>query len=126
MNESLHQVWQRIAARPSGPFALRFYLQPAIATIFAIRDGLRDAQAGRPAYFWSLLSDRENRRERVRAGWKSVGKVFIAAVILDIVYQLVVLHSIHPLETLLVATTLALVPYIIFRGPINRVVRKVR
>ena len=79
-----------------------------------------------PAYFWSLLSDSENRRERVRAGWKSVGKIFIAAVILDIVYQLVVLHAIHPLETLLVATTLALVPYIIFRGPINRVIRKVR
>ena len=124
--DELHQVWQRIAARPSGPFALRFYLQPAMATIFAIRDGLRDAQAGKPAYFWSLFRDRENRRERIREGWKSVGKIFIVAVILDIVYQLAVLHTVHPLETLLVATTLALIPYVIFRGPINRVVRKVR
>jgi hypothetical protein len=126
MDESLHQVWQRIAARPSGPFALRFYLQPAMATIFAIRDGLRDAKAGKPAYFWSLFRDRENRRQLIRGGWKSVGKIFIVAVILDIVYQLVVLHAIHPLETLFVATTLALIPYVIFRGPINRVVRKVR
>jgi hypothetical protein len=126
MDESLHQVWQRIAARPSGPFALRFYLQPAMATIFALRDGLRDAKAGKPPYFWSLFRDRENRRELIRGGWKSVGKIFIAAVILDLVYQLVVLHAIHPLETLLVATTLALIPYVIFRGPINRVVRKVR
>jgi hypothetical protein len=124
--DELHQVWQRIAARPSGPFALRFYLQPAMATIFAVRDGLRDAQAGKPAYFWSLFSDRENRRQRIREGWKSVGKIFIVAVILDIVYQLAVLHTVHPLETLLVATTLALIPYVIFRGPINRVVRKVR
>jgi hypothetical protein len=124
--DELHQVWQRIAARPSGPFALRFYLQPAMAAIFAIRDGSRDAQAGKPAYFWSLFRDRENRRERIREGWKSVGKIFIIAVILDIVYQLVVLHAVHPLETLLVATTLALIPYVVFRGPINRVVRKVR
>lgn len=46
----LSRFWQEIAARPSGPLAFRFYLQPAMATFFAIRDGLRDARAGNAPY----------------------------------------------------------------------------
>jgi hypothetical protein len=84
--------WQRFVenlfARLSGPLHFRIIVQPLMATIFAAIDGLKDAKAGRPTYFWELLSTPQDRRELVQEGWKSVGKIFILAIILDVVYQL--------------------------------------
>ena len=39
MDDPFTQAWQEIASRPTGPMAFRFYLQPVMATIFAVRDG---------------------------------------------------------------------------------------
>jgi hypothetical protein len=94
-----------------------------VATIFAVIDGLKDAKAGKPAYFWTLLSTAAHRKELVKEGWKSVGKIFILAIILDVVYQLKVHSTVYPGETLTVALALAIVPYLVLRGPINRIVR---
>jgi hypothetical protein len=94
-----------------------------MAILFAIIDGLRDAKNGKPAYFWALLTATGQRRELLHEGWKSVGKIFILAVILDVVYQLEVHSSIYPGETLIVAFVLAILPYVLLRGPINRIMR---
>jgi hypothetical protein len=116
-------AWQEILARPDGPLAMRFYLQPLMATIFAVRDGLRDARMQRPAYFWALFTDPVHRTELLRSGWKSIGKIFVLAAVLDVIYQLIVLHALRPLETLVVSTLLAIVPYMTFRGPVNRIAK---
>jgi hypothetical protein len=118
------QAWQEIAARPEGPMAFRFYLQPAMAIFFAIRDGLKDAKSDRPAYFWALLTDVPHRRDLMRAGWKSIGRIFAMAIVVDLIYQLLVLHGLHPIQTMVVAVLLAIVPYLVFRGPANRVAKK--
>lgn len=126
MDDLLSQTWREIAARPDGPMAFRFYLQPLMALAFAVRDGLKDARAGRPAYFWSLFTDSAHRRDALRDGWRSVGKVFVLAVVLDLIYQLLVLRGLRPVQTLLVATALAIVPYVLARGPVSRFVRLLR
>jgi hypothetical protein len=118
-------AWREILERPEGPLAFRFYLQPLMAILFAVRDGIRDAKAGRPAYLWSIFTDPGRRRERLRDGWRSVGKIFVLALVLDVLYQLVVLRGLRPLEGGLVALTLALVPYVLFRGPTSRLFRAV-
>jgi len=59
----------------------------------------------------------------MRSGWKSVRKIFILAVILDTAYELLVLGAIRPIQTLLVAITLAIVPYVLIRGPVNRIAK---
>jgi len=120
------QAWQEILARPDGPLAMRFYLQPLMSTIFAIRDGLRDARMQRPAFFWALFTRPSQRKELLRSGWKSVGKIFVLAASLDVIYSLVVLHALRPLETVVVSTLLAIVPYVTFRGPVNRIAKIVR
>jgi len=61
----------------------------------------------------------------VKEAWKRIGKVFILAVVLDVVYQLIVLHFVYPGEALIVAFTLAIVPYVILRGPAMRVARMI-
>jgi hypothetical protein len=58
--------------------------------------------------------------------WKLVGKVFIVAIVLDVVYQLILLHWIYPVETLIVATILALVPCMVVRAIGNRIVALAR
>jgi hypothetical protein len=124
MLDSVSEFWHDLAARPTGPLAMRFYLQPLMATLFALRDGFKDARNDKPPYFWALFTHPEQRSEMLHNGWKSVGKIFVLAVVFDIVYQLLVLHELHPLQTVVVATILAIVPYLIFRGPVNRIVRR--
>ena len=92
----MDQIWMRVGtqllARVSGPMKFRLVLQPVMAGIFAIRSGLADAKAGKPPYFWALLWNPGKRVDMIKDGWKSVGKVFVLALILDIIYQIIVLR----------------------------------
>lgn len=63
------------------------------------------------------------RRFLLQDGWKHFGKIFIIAIILDVIYQIKVHHSFYPGEALLVSLLLAVVPYILLRGPANRITR---
>jgi hypothetical protein len=45
----------------------RFILQPLMALIFAIVAGLKDGKAGKPPYFWSLLTGRARRVDSITA-----------------------------------------------------------
>jgi len=124
MDEMWTRVGSQLIARVSGPMKFRLVLQPLMAAFFAIRGGLADSKAGKPPYFWALLWDHGQRVEMVKDGWKSVGKVFILAIVLDVVYQIIVLRFVYPGETIIVALVLAIVPYLILRGPVNRLARK--
>jgi hypothetical protein len=124
----MDHMWERVGsqliARVSGPMKFRLVLQPAMAMFFAIRSGLADARAGRPPYFWGLLSDPAQRGAMIEDGWKSIGRVFILAIVLDVVYQIIVLHFVYPGETIIVAFVLAIVPYLIVRGLVTRLARR--
>ena len=52
----------------------------------------------------------------VKDGWKSVGKVFVLALILDVVYQFVATAFVYPGEAIATALLLAIVPYLILRA----------
>ena len=126
MDELITRVLENLGARVAGPMSFRLILQPTVAAILAIRAGMQDARAGRPAYFWALLTDSVHRHDLLRDGWKSITKVFLAATALDAVYQIIVLRWVFPGEALLVAFILACVPYLLIRGPINRLMRSPR
>lgn len=125
----MDDIWMRtvehLTDRVSGPMKFRLILQPVMATIFAIKSGLNDAKIGKPPYFWALLTDPSHRRDMLKDGWKSVGKVFVLALVLDVVYQIIVLHFVYPGEALIVAFLLAIVPYLLLRGLVTRLARKV-
>src|SRR5882762_4365784 len=123
----MDHMWSRVAsqlvARISGPMKFRLVLQPVMASFFAIRSGLADARAGKPPYFWALLSDPGQREDMIKDGWKSVGKVFVLAFVLDVVYQIIVLRFVYLGEAIIVAFVLAIAPYLILRGVATRVAR---
>jgi len=120
MEDILTRIFENLADRVSGPMKFRLVLQPLMATIFAIKDGMKDAREGQPAYFWALFTDPGHRRDMLHSGWKSVGKIFVLALTLDAVYQYIELSWFYPGEAVLVAFILAIVPYLVIRGPVNR------
>ena len=124
----MDHMWMRVvtqlAARVSGPMKFRLVLQPTMAALFAIRSGLADARAGKPPYLWALLSSPGERKNMLKDGWKSIGKVFILALVLDMIYQIIELHFVYIGEALIVAFVLAIVPYLILRGLVTRVAQR--
>lgn len=121
--EAIMRGWDNFVARTSGPLNLRFFIQPAIGIIMALRAGLHDAREGRPAYLWSIFSNPASRQDLLQQGWKDMAITFLIAMILDCVYQLIVHKGIYFLELLFTTTLLALIPYLILRGPFNRIAR---
>ena len=126
MREMLMRMWMDIADRVGGPMTFRIILQPMMAALLAFRAGLKDARQGRPAYFWTILTDSSQRADLVREGWKSVARVFFLAIIMDVIYQLIFLRWFYPVQVILIAILLAVVPYLLIRGPVNRIVRRLR
>jgi hypothetical protein len=123
LEELFTRLWNDLTGRIGGLMSFRLFLQPTMALIFAIRDRLKDAWEGRPAYFYSLFTQPENRRRQLREGFKAVSRVFALAIVMDLIYQVIVLRWFYPLEALIVALVLAVLPYILLRGPVNRIAR---
>lgn len=124
MEDMVARFFENLAGRLTGPLTARFLIQPTVATILAVRDGLKDARLGRPPYFWAIFTRADERRRLLREGWKAVAKVFVVALALDVVYQILVLEHVYPGEALLVALALAFLPYLLMRGPVARIARR--
>jgi hypothetical protein len=117
------RIWANLIGRIGGPMTFRLILQPSVAIFFAIRGGMSDAREGREPHAWAILTESTKRRELLRESWQDVAKVFLAAVIIDFIYQVTELRWFYPEEALIVATCLALLPYLLLRGPANRIAR---
>ena len=124
----MEDVWTRfitdLTGRLTGPLTIRLFLQPAVAAFLAVRDGLKDARAGRPPHFWRMVtgpSDARKRRAKETLG--AVATVFIMAVVVDGLYQIRVLRWFYPVEAMVTAVILAIVPYLALRGTVNRIAR---
>jgi hypothetical protein len=123
----LAQTWEMLIGRTDGPLTMRLILQPTMAAIFAIRSGLKDAREGRPPYFFWLLAAGPARRPKLLGEMrKDVGKVFILALVLDVIYEWMVYRSVYPVQALITATVLAILPYLLVRGPVTRIVSRFR
>lgn len=123
MDEIFARVWHNLNARLAGPMNIRLIIQPTVATILAIRAGVRDAQQNRAPFLSGIFRGAAHRGELLRHGWKEVGRVFLLATILDSIYQLAVHRGVYTLELLVVAVTLSVLPYVLLRGPICRIAK---
>ena len=123
MRDMISRALTHVFSRIGGPMTFRIILQPSMAAFLGVIAGLKGARENRPPYFWTLFTDSTQRVDLIRQGWKAIARVFVLAVIMDLIYQLIVLRWIYPLELLIVAAGLAIVPYLLIRGPVNRLVR---
>jgi hypothetical protein len=127
--ETFPRAWRNLVERTSGPLSFRFILQPSMAAIAAILDGIKDSRAGRSPYFWTIVRfwtvahTRGERVERLREGLTATSRIILLGVAMDVIYQFLEFNTFYPVEALLVALLLAFVPYLLIRGPITRIAR---
>jgi hypothetical protein len=124
IQEILTRFWDQLIAQPSGPLAFRLILQPVMATILAVLDGLKDARSGRAPYLRTILSDPSQRAAYLREGLKRVSRVIVFAFVMDAIYQVMVLHRFYLGEALVTVFVLAVLPYLLIRGPVDRIARR--
>ena len=125
MEEFINNFLSNVGIRHEGPMSFRLYLQPAMSLIYAVIAGVRDAKAGRqPFLINGLILGKTNRsrKELLKELWKDVGKVFILAAIMEIIFEIIEFKTVHPFEVLKVSFWLAIVPYLLFRGTVARIV----
>ena len=123
MENNLKNFLTDLGIRQHGPMSFRLYLQPAISLIYAILAGIRDAKAGKQPFVINGLilgKTKRSRKELFKELWKDVGKVFILAAIMEIIFEIIEFKSVHPFEVIKVSFFLAIVPYLIFRGSVDR------
>lgn len=109
-----------IPKRLAGPGRFRFVLQPTIAILLGIRDGLADARAGRNPYLFAVLSGRGDRRELARSALSSIANLLLMGILLDAVFQWVILGVSYPGAALVVGPVLIATPYTLARALGNR------
>ena len=114
------RFWHDLLERPSHLFRFRFILQPVMAGIAALHDGIADARRGRTPYFWALVTRSSRLLGRLEEGVISTDRVLLLGLVMDTIYQLIVLKTFHPAEAAIVAIVLAFIPYLLLRGPITR------
>ena len=117
--EFLEDIPKRIA----GPGRFRFIFQPAVAVILGILSGRADMRAGRPPYLSGVLFHRKHRSEFVRTSFESVANLVLMGILLDSIFQWVILGASYPGAALVVGPVLIVTPYSISRALCNRLAR---
>lgn len=115
--------WNDILGRLSGPMTFRFYLQPTMAFIAALPDGINDAKLGRSGFFWASWGHPGAKTGRLRMGLIATARIILLGLSMDAIYQFRVFDRFFPVEALVMAILLAVIPYFLFRGIIERVAR---
>jgi hypothetical protein len=124
--EVIQRMWTNLIRRPDGPMSFRFILQPSMAAIAAIHDGVKDARTGRTPFFWTILREPQKRTERLNEGLNATARIILLGIAMDVVYQRIELKTFYPVEALIIAILLAFVPYLLMRGPVTRIARRWR
>ena len=88
-------TFHHLVARAAGPLKLRLVLQPLAATIIAVR------------------ASRESEPLRVFA---YIGRLCAVALVVDLLYQVIVLRWFYPGQAVIVVTMLAVVPFLAVRA----------
>ena len=63
------------------------------------------------------MFDRAQRSASLQEGVATIGKIFLVAIALDAIYQIIEFNAFYPTEALIIAALLAFIPYLIVRDP---------
>jgi hypothetical protein len=118
------RIWHNLVERPEGPLSFRFILQPLMAAVAAILDGLRDARTIRSPFFRAVLFESQHRMARLVEALNAIARIILLGLVMDIIYQVIALKTFYPAESVIVALLLAVVPYVVLRGLITRAARR--
>jgi hypothetical protein len=92
------RIWYQLIERADAPMRFRFILQPLMAAFLAIRHGLNDARTGRSPYFWTMLGNPRERAQRWDEGLNATARIILLGLVMDAIYQVIVLRRFYPAE----------------------------
>lgn len=115
------RFFQDLVARLTGPGKFRFILQPIMAIILGTRHGIVDARANLPDFLLGVAFHAQHRRSFLRSGIAGVRDLVAIAILLDVIFQAIIFHNVHPGAALLVGPVLIAIPYSLARALSNRI-----
>jgi len=117
------EFFEDIPKRLVGPGKFRFVLQPLLATILGILNGIADARTGKPPFLYGLFFKREFRGELARSSLENLANLMLMSILMDAVFQWIILGVSHPGAAILAGPVLILSPYVKVRALANRIAR---
>jgi hypothetical protein len=117
------RIWQNLLERWGAPMTFRFVLQPIMATIAAVLDGVKDARTGRAPFWETVLTNPAQRAGRLQQAVIATARIILLGLVMDTIYQVIEFKTFHPAEAVIIALLLAFVPYVVLRGIISRIAR---
>jgi hypothetical protein len=102
-------------ARLSGPGRLRFIVQPTVAVLLGVRDGMREVRAGGLPFLRGFSFQKKGRQESLRSTFESIRELVSMAILLDLISQFLIFHRVHPAAALLLGPVLIAAPYTMSR-----------
>jgi hypothetical protein len=121
--ETQDRMWRDVFDRSHGSMTFRFILQPTMAAIAALHDGIDDVRRSRAPYLHTILYDPERRTRRLNQGLVSIARIILLGFAMDAIYQWRVFDTFYPGEAVAITLMLAVLPYVVLRGPITRAAR---
>ncbi len=109
-----------IPRRLAGPGKFRFVVQPLVAVILGVRSGLADAKAGLPPYLSAVLFRSSLRGALVRSAFQTVINLLLMGILMDAIFQRMILGVSYPGAALVVGPVLIMLPYALARAVSNR------
>lgn len=114
--EYLQAMWD-------GPGHLRYFLQPAVAILLALRDGRADARLGKEPYVVSIFHERAALGSKLRRLVQRLTVPLCVAIGVDLVLQEIIRGHVRPLFSAYFAALFVVVPYVLVRALTNRAAR---
>lgn len=109
------QFFDDMFARLAGPGRLRFIVQPTVAVLLGVRDGVRDLREGVLPFLWVFVQKKLRRKSLVHA-FQSIRDLVSIAIVLDVIFQFIIFDAVHPGAALLLGPVLIAVPYAVSRS----------
>jgi hypothetical protein len=122
----LLNILNRVLARLTGPLKLRFILQPIMAILLGVRDGVNDAKAGRPPFLFGVFHDPKGHKHAIRTAVRSLLVPLVIATVLDGIAQYLLFGWIRISGALVAGALLMGLPYVVARALTNRIVSRRR
>jgi len=118
------RFFEDIPKRLAGAGRMRFLLQPALAILFGWKAGRSDAALGQPFLVRRLLGGTVERATLAKETLEGIGVLLLMGILLDSLFQWLLLGVSYPGAALVVGPVLITVPYVVSRAVAGRIGRK--
>src|SRR4051794_735442 len=106
------KIFEELVARlGSGPMQFRLIVQPAMALLLGIRDGLMDARLGSPPFLWGLLFRRKHLKPSLKSALRRLQVPIAVATLADALVQYLMFGYVRPAVAVMVGVLLMGLPY---------------